>query len=128
MLLIGVDYHPSFQQVAFLSQDTGECGELRLNHSDGEAEKFYRELKPRGVSVRVGLEFARSDGRGVLGERGTLSPIPVPRIVDFRTLTPKCLINSGFWRLRRFSSTEALGGKIHIAPTRTATKNIRVTK
>jgi transposase len=28
----------------------------QLNHSDGEAEKFYRELKQRGVSVRVGME------------------------------------------------------------------------
>jgi len=27
-----------------------------LNHSDGEAENFYRDLKQRGVSVRVGLE------------------------------------------------------------------------
>jgi hypothetical protein len=32
MLVIGVDYHPSFQQVAFLTLDTGECGELQLNH------------------------------------------------------------------------------------------------
>jgi hypothetical protein len=39
-----VDYHPSVQQVAFVNTDTGECGERRLNHSDGEAEKFYREL------------------------------------------------------------------------------------
>jgi len=56
MFIIGVDYHPSFQQIAFLDQETGECGEQRLNHSDGEAEKFYRDLKERGVSVRVGLE------------------------------------------------------------------------
>jgi len=56
MLIIGVDYHPSFQQIAFLDQDTGECGERRLNHSDGEAEKFYRGLKLRGVRVRVGME------------------------------------------------------------------------
>jgi hypothetical protein len=28
MLLIGVDYHPSFQQVAFLNQDTGAQVEL----------------------------------------------------------------------------------------------------
>src|SRR6266699_913953 len=55
-MIIGVDYHPSFQQIAFLDQETGECGERRLNHSDGEAEKFYRELQERGVSVRVGLE------------------------------------------------------------------------
>src|SRR5258706_13123342 len=56
MLIIGVDYHPSFQQIAFMDQGTGECGERRLNHSDGEAEKFYRDLKQRGVSVRVGME------------------------------------------------------------------------
>jgi len=37
MLVIGVDYHPSFQQIAFLDQETGECGELRLNHGDGQA-------------------------------------------------------------------------------------------
>jgi len=56
MLIIGADYHPSFQQVAFCSQDTGECGERRLNHSDGEAERFYRDLKQQGISVRVGME------------------------------------------------------------------------
>jgi hypothetical protein len=48
------DYHPSFQQMAFLDQETGEYDERRLNHSDGEAERFYRELKQRGVSVRGG--------------------------------------------------------------------------
>ena len=56
MLIIGVDYHPSFQQIAFCDQDTGECGERRLTHSDGEAEHFYRDLKQRGISVRVGME------------------------------------------------------------------------
>ena len=55
MLIIGVDYHPSFQQISFLDQETGECGDRRLNHSDGEAERFYKELKERGVSVRVGI-------------------------------------------------------------------------
>jgi hypothetical protein len=25
---------------------SGECGERRLNHGDGEAEKFYRDLQP----------------------------------------------------------------------------------
>jgi len=42
--------------LAFLDQETGECGERQLHHSDGEAEKFYRELQQRGVSVRVGME------------------------------------------------------------------------
>jgi len=55
-MLIGVDYHPSFQQIAFLVEETGECSERRLNHSDGEADKFYRDLQLRGVQVRVGME------------------------------------------------------------------------
>ena len=40
MMLIGVDYHPSFHQIAFFVQETGECAEQELNHSDGQAEKF----------------------------------------------------------------------------------------
>ena len=30
MWIIGVDYHPSVQQIAFVNTDTGECGERRL--------------------------------------------------------------------------------------------------
>jgi transposase len=56
MMIIGVDYHPSFQQVAFLVEETGECGERQLNHSDGAAERFYRDLHQRGIQVRVGME------------------------------------------------------------------------
>ena len=56
MIIIGADYHPSDQYVAFVDRETGECGERRLNHSDGEAEKFYRDLRLRAVSVRVGME------------------------------------------------------------------------
>jgi hypothetical protein len=63
MIIIGVDYHPSFQQIAFLDQETGECGERQLNHRDGEAEKFYRELQQRGVSVRVGMEVIHTRTR-----------------------------------------------------------------
>ena len=54
-MMIGVDYHPSFQQIAFLIGGTGEYEERRLNHSDGEAEQFYRDLQLRGVHVRVGM-------------------------------------------------------------------------
>ena len=43
MIIIGVDYHPSDQYIAFVDTETGEYGERRLNHSDGEAEKFYPE-------------------------------------------------------------------------------------
>ena len=45
MLIIGVDYHPSDQYIAFADTETGACGERRLNHSEGEAEKFYRDLQ-----------------------------------------------------------------------------------
>ncbi len=56
MMIIGVDYHPSFQQIAFFVEETGEYGERQLNHSDGEAERFYRDLQQRGIRVRVGME------------------------------------------------------------------------
>ena len=56
MIIIGVDYHPSDQQIALADTETGECDERRLSHHDGEAEKFYRELKLRGGRVRVGME------------------------------------------------------------------------
>jgi len=55
-MLIGVDYRPSFQTIAFVVEETGEYGDQELNHSDGQAEKFYRDLKQRGISVRVGME------------------------------------------------------------------------
>ena len=53
MMIIGCDYHPSFQQVAFVDTESGECGEHRLMHR-AEAAEFYRGLRPG--SVRVGME------------------------------------------------------------------------
>ena len=53
MLIIGCDFHPSFQQVAIFDNRTGEMQEKRLQHRD-EAERFYRELA--GPPVRVGME------------------------------------------------------------------------
>ena len=54
MIIIGCDYHPSFQQIAWVDSETGECGDQRLAHSDGEAENYYRGLNGHGV--RVGIE------------------------------------------------------------------------
>jgi transposase len=56
MMIKGVDYHPSFQAIAFCVEETGECGEQELHHSEGHAEKFYRDLQQRGIHVRVGME------------------------------------------------------------------------
>ena len=47
MIIIGADYHPGFQQIAFVDTETGDCGEQRLEHCEG-AEKFYRELVSQG--------------------------------------------------------------------------------
>jgi transposase len=55
MMIIGCDYHPAFQQTAFVDTDTGELRERRLQHRE-EAEKFYRDLAAQGVKVRVGME------------------------------------------------------------------------
>ena len=53
MLIIGCDYHPGFQQIAFVDTETGELRERRLTHRE-EAEQFYIGLK--GQRVRVGME------------------------------------------------------------------------
>lgn len=53
MWIIGADYHPSFQQIAFVDTETGECGQRKLMHT-AEAESFYRGLN--GNRVRVGME------------------------------------------------------------------------
>jgi len=55
MIIIGCDYHPAFQQIAFVDTDTGELQERRLQHRE-EAEKFYRELAVQGMKARVGME------------------------------------------------------------------------
>jgi len=55
MLIIGCDYHPGFQQIAFVDTETGELGERRLIHRE-EAERFYGELERQNLKVRVGME------------------------------------------------------------------------
>ena len=55
MLIIGCDYHPSFQQIAFVDTSSGELSERRLFHRE-EAEQFYGKLKEQSVPVRVGME------------------------------------------------------------------------
>jgi len=55
MIIIGVDYHPEFQQLAFVDTDTGELSEARLRNPE-QAEQFYRELAVQGAQVRIGME------------------------------------------------------------------------
>jgi transposase len=61
MIIIGVDFHPEFQQIASVDTDTGELQEKRLAHPEG-ARSFYRALALQGQPVRVGME-ASGHGR-----------------------------------------------------------------
>jgi transposase len=54
MKIIGCDFHPSYQQIAMLDQDTGELLETALRHQDQqEVRNFYAALPG---PVLVGIE------------------------------------------------------------------------
>jgi len=53
MLIIGCDFHASFQQIAIFDNRSGREEQRRLGHR-GEAEEFYRGLQ--GQEVLVGME------------------------------------------------------------------------
>ena len=59
MIIIGCDLHTRTQQIAMLDTATGEVVERRLEHENGEAKRFYEELREPAL---VGIEstgFAR---------------------------------------------------------------------
>jgi transposase len=53
MMIIGCDFHPSWQQVSWLDTETGDTGERKLVHGTGEAQQFYRQL---AAPVLIGME------------------------------------------------------------------------
>ena len=53
MIVIGCDFHPSWQQVCWVDTETGETGEHRLVHAPGEVEQFYRRF---ATPARIGME------------------------------------------------------------------------
>src|SRR3981081_3794029 len=53
MMIIGCDFHPSWQQIAWMDKETGETGEQRLVHAGGDAERFYRQL---AAPALIGME------------------------------------------------------------------------
>jgi transposase len=53
MMIIGCDFHPSWQQVSWLDTETGETGELKLVHADGQAKSYYQRL---AAPVLIGME------------------------------------------------------------------------
>jgi transposase len=53
MMIIGCDFHPSWQQVSWLDTESGDCGERKLVHASGEAKMFYQQL---AAPVLIGME------------------------------------------------------------------------
>src|SRR5579863_2201107 len=53
MMIIGCDFHPSWQQVSWLDTETGDCGERKLVHASGDAKMFYEQL---AAPVLIGME------------------------------------------------------------------------
>lgn len=58
MIIIGCDFHPSYQQIALLDTETGAMEEHKLAHATGEAEQFYRTVAPPAL---VGIEAVGND-------------------------------------------------------------------
>jgi transposase len=53
MIIVGCDFHPSWQQVAIFDSLTGEIVESKLVNGNGEAERLYRSLP---VPSLIGME------------------------------------------------------------------------
>ena len=53
MMIIGCDFHPSWQQVSWLDTETGETGEHKLVTAAGDAERFYRRIPTPAL---IGME------------------------------------------------------------------------
>jgi hypothetical protein len=58
MIIIGADYHPGFQQIAFVDTETGELQERRLEHRE-EVLSRTPSTRPQGARGNGG-EWARS--------------------------------------------------------------------
>ena len=63
MLIIGSDYHPSMQQIAYVDTETGESGERRLMHRSGEAESI--DHAARVLSAFTGRTSEASTRQGI---------------------------------------------------------------
>src|SRR5665213_2214790 len=53
MMIIGCDFHPSWQQISWLDAETGETGERKLVHATGDAKRFYEQL---AAPALIGME------------------------------------------------------------------------
>ena len=59
MLIIGCDYHPGFQQIAFVDTETGELGERRLTHRE-ESRAVLQDSPGTQGACRDGSQRTRT--------------------------------------------------------------------
>jgi transposase len=74
MTIVGCDFHPGWQQVAVFDSETGEIREFKLGNSNGEAERFYRQVSSPAL---IGLEAC---GNTQWSESPTSQPLCVPDV------------------------------------------------
>src|SRR5258705_796048 len=53
MMIIGCDFHPSWQQVSWLDTETGESGEQKIVHATGDGKRFYEQV---AAPALIGME------------------------------------------------------------------------
>jgi transposase len=53
MMIIGCDFHPSWQQVSWIDTETGDTGVRKLVHASGDGKMFYQQLS---APVLIGME------------------------------------------------------------------------
>ena len=98
MIIVGCDYHPGFQEIAFVDCETGECWERRLEHREealNYAMQFAREMDSELADKFVGMYVNKwTLGYGEKGkkavreliERGTVAGLlPGPPEIEFLT-------------------------------------------
>ena len=113
-MLIGVDYHPSFQTIAFFVQETGEYGEQELNHSDDKGLSEFAE-KPIPPERQEKLKQMLTDFQGAeqnvkpLWDSGVLIAAGTPasdhRCDEKRRIDHECrqgVGHAGIWKTRQY--------------------------
>ena len=131
MLIIGCDFHPSWEQVSWLDPETGETGERKLVHAEGEAERFYRELPAPALVTRERIStslwrWISSCLRSRCSRSGTHSRGNRPSTSSFRMCAASRLknglqhlaLNQGMQRKGRLWSRAGLEGlrQLPLAP------------
>ena len=111
MMIIGCDFHHSWQQVSCVDTETGECGERKLVHASGEAKMFYQQT---GVHSASGAHPPPSRSMPLtepsLLSRGTLPAhsIDEPReLLTYRSTTPSAHSIGVLLRTRKLASSYA---------------------